>query len=432
MEQYNLLPADTYIVYNKTILTNTDRQILSMLYQPIIGPLPIILYFSLWSDLEKNELLSNEFTHHHLEANMHMSLSEISQIRAKLEAIGLLKTLVKEDTITSYIYELYSPLSAHEFFNHPILNIVLYSNVGKKEYNTLVDYFKTPRLNTNGYTDISASFNSVFGSVPMTSYEAINDSIRKYNKLKLNINTNFDFDFLIAAMPSSVNKERLFTKENKELILELSFLYEIDAMKMQNIIKGCLNERGTISKDEFRKACRNYYQFDNAGLLPSLIDTTQPNYLRKPIGENSKRAKMVYTFESISPYNLLKSKNGGAEPTKRDLRLAEDLIVDYKLKPGVVNVLIDYTLKTNNNKLNRSFVETIAGQWQRLKIETVDEAMSVAEKEHKKYNKTSPKIKKTTTTKEEKIPEWFDKNIDVQEATLTEKQKIEELLNDYK
>ena len=430
MEQYNLLPADTYIVYNKTILTNTDRQILSMLYQPIIGPLPIILYFSLWSDLEKNELLSNEFTHHHLEANMHMSLSEISQIRAKLEAIGLLKTLVKEDTITSYIYELYSPLSAHEFFNHPILNIVLYSNVGKKEYNTLVDYFKTPRLNTNGYTDISASFNSVFGSVPMTSYEAINDSIRKYNKLKLNINTNFDFDFLIAAMPSSVNKERLFTKENKELILELSFLYEIDAMKMQNIIKGCLNERGTISKDEFRKACRNYYQFDNKGVLPTVVYNSQPEYLKSPIGDTSKRAKMIYTFETISPYDLLKSKNNGAEPTNRDIKLAEDLVVEYKLKPGVVNVLIDYILKTNNNKLTRALAETIAGQWKRLNIETVEEAMSVAEKEHKKYKKNI-QVKTPKKLVGEKIPEWFDKEIKKEEVSQEQKIEMEKMLKEY-
>lgn len=432
MEQYNLLPADTYVVLNKTILKNEDRKILNMLYQPILGPLPIMLYFSLWSDLDKNEIISNEYNHHHLEANMHMTLNEIVNARSKLEATGLLRTLIKEDNNTSYIYELYSPLSAHEFFNHPILNIVLYSNVGKKEYDNLVEYFKTPRINTSGYKDISSSFTSIFGSIPMTSYEVINDNIRKYNKLKLNINTNFDFDFLVSSMPKTINKERLFTKETKELILELSFLYEIDAMKMQSIIKGCLNDKGTISKEELRKSCRNYYQFDNGGLLPSLVDTTQPSYLRKPIGDTSKRAKMIYTFETISPYDLLKSKNGGVEPTKRDLRLAEDLIIDYKLKPGVVNVLIDYTLKTNNNKLNRNFVETIAGQWQRLKIETVDDAMSLAEKEHKKYNKTTTTKVKKEIHKEEKIPEWFDKNIEKKSASISEKIEIEELLKEYK
>lgn len=429
MDKNNILPADTYIVVNKSIMNNEDRKILNMLYQPIIGPLPIILYFTLWADLDKMEFMSGECSHQHLATNMHLTLEEIISIREKLEAVGLLRTRVKKGNINNYIYELYSPLSVHEIFNHPILNVVLYNNVGKKEYDKLVEYFKIPKLNTSGYEEITASFSEVFSSVPLTSYDVINDDIRKCNKLKLNINTNFDFNFLIASMPKSVDVDRCFTKDVKELILNLSFLYEIDAMHMQNIIKGCLNERGTISKEELRKSCRNYYQFDHGGILPSIVANTQPEYLRNPVGDTSKRARMIYSFETISPYDILKKKNNGAEPLKRDLKLAEDLIVEHGLKPGVVNVLLDYTLKTNNNKLNRNFVETIAGQWKRLKIETVDEAMKLAEKEHKKYNKKAVKV--TSTVKEEKLPEWFDKKIEKKEAQIEEKNAIEELLKEY-
>ena len=429
MDKNNILPADTYIVVNKSIMNNEDRKILNMLYQPIIGPLPIILYFTLWADLDKMEFMSGECSHQHLATNMHLTLEEIISIREKLEAVGLLRTKVKKGNVNNYIYELYSPLSVHEIFNHPILNVVLYNNVGKKEYDKLVEYFKIPKLNTSGYEEITASFSEVFSSVPLTSYDVINDDIRKCNKLKLNINTNFDFNFLIASMPKSVDIDRCFTKDIKELILNLSFLYEIDAMHMQNIIKGCLNERGTISKEELRKSCRNYYQFDHGGILPSIVANTQPEYLRTPVGDTSKRARMIYSFETISPYDILKKKNNGVEPLKRDLKLAEDLIVEHGLKPGVVNVLLDYTLKTNNNKLNRNFVETIAGQWKRLKIETVDEAMKLAEKEHKKYNKKAVKV--TSTVKEEKLPEWFDKKIEKKEAQIEEKNAIEELLKEY-
>ena len=142
---------------------------------------------------------------------------------------------------------------------------------------------------------------------------------------------------------------------------------------------------------------------------------------------------MIYTFETITPYELLKSKNNDAEPTARDLRLAEDLIIVYGLKPGVVNVLIDYILKTNNNKLTRNLAETIAGQWQRLKIETVDEAMRVAEKEHKKYRKaTATTTVKQKVIKEEKIPDWFNKKIEKQTASLEEQEAMQDLLKDYR
>ena len=428
MNKYVLLPADTYIVVNKSIITEEDRKILNMLYQPIIGPIPVVLYLTFLVDSDKSATVSLEHTHHHLVSNMHLSLDEIVLAREKLEAIGLLKTKVKEDNINNYIYELYTPLNASEVFSHPILNVILYNNIGKIEYEKLKNYFRLPKINTTGYEDITKSFSDVFETIPLTSYQSLNDNIRRCNKLKLDINTNFDFDFLLSSMPKDIDIGRCFNKETKELILNLAFLYDIDAMKMQNIIKICLNEKGLINKEELRKSCRNYYQFDNGGLLPS-ITTIQPEYLRKPIGDNSNRAKMIYTFETISPYDLLKAKNNGAEPTKRDLKLAEDLIVEYKLKPGVVNVLLDYTLKTRNNKLNRSFVETIAGQWQRLKIETVDDAMHLAEKEHKKYNK---KEEKKVIINKEVIPDWFDKKIEKKEVNDEEKLKMEELLKEYK
>ncbi len=400
-----------------------------MLYQPIIGPLPVMLYFSLWSDLDKLEFSSEEYTHHHLVTNMHLSLDEIVNARQKLEAVGLVKTYYKEGAVNNYVYELYSPLSVSEFLNHPILNVVLYNNTGKSEYEKIVSYFKIPRINLSSFNDITVKFSDVFTSVPLTSYDVINDNVRKINKLKLDIDTNFDFNFLASSFPKGIDSNKVLNKENRELILNLSFIYDIDAMKMQNIIKGCFNERGTINKEELRKACRNYYQFDNGGVLPSVVSNVQPEYLRKPIGDDSKRAKMIYTFETTTPYELLCSKNNGAEPTKRDLKLVEDLIIDYSLKAGVVNVLIDYVLKTNDNKLTRNLVETIAGQWQRLKVETVEDAMALAEKEHRKYNKT--KVKKETI-KEEKIPEWFDKTAEKKQASDVGKNKIEELLKEYR
>ena len=428
MEKYTLLPADTYVVINKTILHDEDRKILTDLYLPIIGADAVMLYFCLWSSLDNSQIVSKDFSHQKLVSSLRMTINEIYDNRSKLEAIGLIKTLVKEGEVNNYIYELYSPASATEFLSHPILNIVLYSNIGKKEYDNLIKTFKMPRFNTSGYTDITKNFNDVFESTCMTSYDLSLEDIRKYNKLKLNINSNFDFNFLINSMPKNIDVNRVFTKEIKELIINLSFIYDIDAIHMSNIIKGCLNERGTINRELLRKSSRNYYQFDNGGILPTIIDNSQPEYLRKPVGDTSNRAKMIYTFETISPRELLIKKNNGSEPTRRDLKLLEDLLVDYKLKPGVVNVLIDYILNVNNKKLTRNYVETLAGEWQRLGIETVEEAMSTAEKEHKKRNKKVIKNENINV----KTPDWFDKNITKNSISSDEENQLEELLKEYK
>ena len=196
---------------------------------------------------------------------------------------------------------------------------------------------------------------------------------------------------------------------------------------MQGLIRNSLNEKGMIDKTILRKSSRNYYQFDNYGNLPTLIYNRQPEYLKKPLGDNSKWAKMVYTFENITPYQLLKAKYKGAEPTDRDKKLIESLLIDQKLNPGVVNVLISYVLKVNNEQLTKSYVETIAGQWKRLNIETVEEAMKITEKEHKKFKKIVKPTEKVI--KEEKnIPAWFNKEQDVEDLEDSEREELDKIL----
>ena len=142
---------------------------------------------------------------------------------------------------------------------------------------------------------------------------------------------------------------------------------------------------------------------------------------------------MVYAFENLTPYQFLKAKYKGAEPTDRDKRLIENLLIDQKLNPGVVNVLISYVLKINHEQLKKSYVETIAGQWKRLNIETVEEAMKVAEKEHKKLKKIANKsqVKSVSKTKKEtSLPAWFDKNLENEETTPEEEEELNKILQE--
>ena len=365
MKNINILPADTYTVVNKTIITDIDKKIVSMLYQPIIGFTAVSLYYSLISDLDKQELISDELTHYHLMATMQLSLNDIMIAREKLEAVGLIKTYLKKDNINQLVYLLYSPMSPNDFFNHPILNIVLYNNLGKKEYEKMVNYFKTPKIVLKGFEDITSSFDDVFTPVRGTILNTYDD-VTKKDSNNIMINKGIDFNLILTGIPNL--NEKYLTEEVKELINNLSYIYNLDTLDMQGLIRNSLNEKGSIDKTILRKSCRNYYQFDNYGNLPSLIYNRQPDYLKKPTGDNSKWAKMVYTFENITPYQLLKAKYKGAEPTDRDKKLIESLLIDQKLNPGVVNVLISYVLKVNNEQLTKSYVETIAGQWKRLNI----------------------------------------------------------------
>ena len=432
MKNRTILPADTYLVINKTVLNDSDKKLISMLYQPIIGYTAVSLYFTLLDDLDKLEVMSGDLTHHHLMATMQLRLEDIVIAREKLEACGLLKTYYKTGNVNQYVYLIYSALSAHEFLTHPILNVVLFNNLGKKEYERIVNYYKIPRINLKDYEDITSSFDEVFTSVRGNSFE-VNQDITKRDTNNILLNKGIDFNLLISSIPSSMVHEKCFSKETREFINALSFTYQLDTLAMQGLVRDALNEKGMIDKTLLRKSCREYYQFEHNGDLPTLIYNKQPDYLKKPAGDHSKWAKMVYAFENLTPYQFLRAKYKGAEPTDRDKRLIENLLVDQKLNPGVVNVLIAYVLKINHEQLKKSYVEAIAGQWKRLNIETVEDAMKIAEKEHKKVKKAFEKnttSKKSSTKKEASLPAWFDKELENEKTTEEEVAELNKILEE--
>ena len=432
MKNITILPADTYIVVNKTVLHEEDRRLLTMLYQPIIGYMAVSLYFTLVDDLENNST-SSDLTHHHLMSIMQLRLEDILTAREKLEAVGLLKTYLKKGSVNNYVYLIYSPISANEFFNHPILNIVLYNNIGKKEYDKRQELFKIPKIRLTEYLDISHKFNEVFKSSTLKPFEVI-ENIEKKTEAEIPLDDAVDFNLLISSIPEGFINAKCFNSETKRLINSLALVYNIDTEKMSSLVRISLTEKGMVDKTALRKNCRNYYQFENLGALPTLVYQTQPDYLKKPVGDDSKWAKMVYTFENTSPYDYLRSKYKGAEPTKRDLQLIEELMIDQKLSAGVVNVLISYALKVNNQKLNRSYLETIAGQWKRLNIETVEEAMKLTEKEYKKMKKLATSSTKSKTvvkknTKEDILPDWFDKDLSTDNNSEEESLELNKIID---
>ena len=108
------------------------------------------------------------------------------------------------------------------------------------------------------------------------------------------------------------------------------------------------------------------------------------------------------------------------------------LLIDLEFNPAVVNVLIDYVLKKNNNKLSTSYVETIAGQWRRAGIKTAREAMEFAEKEHKKMVKKNEKVVSTKKVQVTPTPVWFDQTLEKENVSDDEQKELEELLKDFR
>lgn len=422
MENITLLPADRYVIFNRTILTDFDKNVLITFYEPIVGHLAISLYLTLWNDLDGINQVSRELNHHHLMSILKCPLQVIKEARESIEAVGLLKTYYKSGDVNSYIYELFSPLTPGEFLNHPILNVVLYNNIGATEYEYLKKRYQKLKIDTKDYLDITKKLDEVYkAETDIPTFEGLERTISD-----IECSDKVDFDLIISSIPKGIVNERAFNKKTRELINELAFIYKIDSLKMMELIRSVLNEYGMIDKNALRQEARKMYQFNN-GALPTLIYRSQPEYLKTPAGDNSMRGKIIRLFESINPVDFLRNKYKGVKPTTADIKIIEMLIIDLEMPPAVVNVLLDYVLRKNNNRLSRAYIETIAGQWKRAGLKNASEAMEFAEKENAKFNK-----KIASNKKEIKDPVWLNKDNQKEDLTEEEQKEIENLFKEFK
>lgn len=427
MQDKTLFPADIYTVINKTILSDYDRRIIIAFYEPIIGPIASSLYFTLWQDLDTLDMMSRKLNHHHLMSNLRCKLSLVKNARESLESLGLLRTYYKKDeeaTNNEYVYELYSPLTPSEFLNHPVFNIILFNNIGKEEYERLKILHQTPRFNTTKYVEITKQLDEVYEVKSDSSN--IDYANRRTSHIK--VNDKIDFDLILSTIPKNIVNEKAFNKKTRELINQLAFIYDIDTLKMAEIIRNVLNECNMIDKKALRLATRKMYQVNN-NRLPSIVYRVQPDYLKAPEGDNSMKGKIVAVFDNVSPYDFLKQKNKGVKPISNDLKLIEKLMIDLEMKPGVVNVLIDYVLRINKNRLSAAYTEKIASTWMRAGITTVKEAMNYAEKEYKKIGSyTQNKNVKVTAKK----PIWMKETVEKKEVSKEEEEELNNLLKEFK
>ena len=422
----NLLPADVYKIVNQSVLTEVDKKNLTSLYQPIIGASAVSLYLTLWGDLDKTEQVSDLYTHHHLMVVLKSRLDKIEEARKALEAVGLMKSFIKRnESVNEYLYELYSPLSAYEFFNDPLLNVVLLNNIGEEEYSLLKENYKKRTIKKDDFEEITTTMNETFKSIPSTSLE----EIRKTEKLGLNIESRIDFDLVEKSIPKGLINSRTFNKRVREVINKLSFTYNIDTIKMIEIIRMSIEDIGLINKEKLIETARKNYEYNNNGRLPTIIYRCQPEYLKSPTGDTSSKGRMIAVFENTTPNDFLRGRNNGAAPSKVDLQTLESLAINYDLPAGVINVLVDYVLKVNDNKLTRNYIEQIASTFKRKNIKTVLDAMN----ELRKKNRKTEGVSKTSVTKQKvNVPSWVNADIESNDLSEEEIKDLEEDLKEFR
>ncbi|MGP4082667.1 replication initiation and membrane attachment family protein [Pseudalkalibacillus sp. R45] len=441
-----LLPVDRFQVYSSGRIQAEELKMVTLLYQPLVGAKAYSLYMTLFS-----ENLNGATSHHTLMNQTQMNMQQIFEERKKLEAIGLLKTYrkrIEDDRI--FIYELQPILKPEQFFQDDVLSVYLYGRLGKQRYLEVRNRFILTNETQDEYEDVTASFNDVFSSLHESEIRAATDSeihqsISQNNHAE-NTEGNapnfseddFDFNVLVRDLSSFIIPSEVLTESIRESIHRLAFIYQISPLEMSSIVQQAYFRDEQLTPYSLRQEVQRWYKIEKPGQLPRLSERRQKgNSVRKNEEELSPQEMMIKTFETISPRALLEKYSEGGRAASADLKLIDSIMFDQKLSAGVINVLIDYVLNTNDMKLIHAHVEKIASQWKRKKISSVREAMELAKAEHKSYQSFKQQKSKAgrpvqqKNVRKDKLPKWMatpktDK--ESQQVSETDEKWLEEYL----
>ena len=142
---------------------------------------------------------------------------------------------------------------------------------------------------------------------------------------------------------------------------------------MKNIIVQSLQVRNNIKSIDIAKLRENTSNFAKTFLT---IPALNQEEVKVQEGSNvGKYSDIVEMFNSLTPAEFLKIKNGGVPPIPQDIALIDELHSKTNLPDPVINVLLDYALITQENKLISSYIMKIAGTLMRSRIQSAVDAM---------------------------------------------------------
>jgi len=379
---------DYYETRLASLVSDIDREIVVELYQPLVGYKSISAYLTLLHEKEK-AMEIDTFPHSHLYEKMQMAAGDFFLAKRALEAVGLMRTFVKEEgEIRYFIYVLYAPKSPREFFDDILFKGLLMKYVGEKEAKRLATSYKLD-FQVKGFSDITSSFIDTFNpDFDDPSFRADLKIDIKDHKVG-RIDTTFDFNTFFVALEKSgqIKRDAISKKEIKE-IERLATLFSLDETTMAEIVNDCYDSGDEEHRIDFQRVAD---RAKDELKFPFLRRKTSRE--RSKVTSDSVLASKVKLMESMSPGEYLRIKQNNTVPSRSDLDLVDDLSKNYGFERGVINALIDYVLAKADNVLSRRYTEKIASSLAREGVTTAIDTMNYLIKINTLWRKAKPAAK---------------------------------------
>lgn len=445
-------PNAIYQVFKSLPLSKEGNDGLIYLYQPIIGPTALALYFQLIGDEGDQKEL--EFIHLDCLNALNIGLPDFLVARKRLEGMGLLSVFQKEDAEFGkmFIYQLEEPLAPQAFMKDVTYSFLLNQAVGDRKFQQLTSRFQPKRIERGDYQEITANFTEVYGQLNMESFalaseklDNISESYQSEPTKRIRTNQSLiDWEYLIALAKKKYIIEQNFTPEFKEQLSIYASLYGYKELELVELLADVVAiDTGEVELKALQRLIleRNKRQF-KPQVQPNVGENEQRYNLLRQTGYSERDIELIKTSEKTAPFDFLESIKTEKKSyvTDNETWLLRSLVERSPLPNSVINILIHYVLVIQNNStLQGNFVNAIATNWSEKGFkapetaikyvrEYVKEAKEKQEEKEKRRN-TRPNNYSRNNVRVEKLPDWAKETKKATKEPAAEDPNIQAELN---
>ncbi|WP_016897723.1 DnaD domain protein [Aerococcus viridans] len=451
----NLDPKGLVQITQPHWISDIDQQVLLHLYQPIIGGTAYAFYQTLYANIQLSDFASIPLRHFDLMEQMVAGKEQYVKARRQLEAIGLLQVFEKsshqnQDDVAT-IYQLQAPLDSKHIFSDPIMSSLLMGRLGQDRYQLMLDKFsiKMPvDLKSGDWTEVTATFQDVY-RLP-SQYYPISDEIEdklvaKNSQTKATTITSstLDMNALKELLQSSFISEKAITAEVNEMFVSLHQLYGFDEVDLKELALSATDlrtntidvrklQRLALDKSSSQTGISNVQpakastQGTSSGLTDRITvseargrqqaDQADQHWLGKGLSkEELSFSKLARSYPPIAFAKSIKEQKGGYL-TKSEGNAITELIQLEVIQPATLNVMVQFCLiELEQNRLTRSYLESVADDWRQNKVVEPEEAMLYLKQRKQKSAENYEKRQKNRmakgryqTQKQSVKPKWLD------------------------
>ena len=323
-----------------------------------------------------------------------LDLEELEEAKKTLEGLSLLKSYYKEtEGQGMYVFHLLSPLGVNAFFRNQILAALLQKTIGVEEYTKTKNYFRSGLEKLTSFEDVTSKFEDVF-SIDLSKNKPLKHVSGFQEEDSERPVIHYDLTLFYETLKDYQVPMKVVTR-NEETIKQIATLYAIDQLSLALMVKDCIIEN-KFNRKTLVEAAKRYYAADSNSSLKEVYHT-QPIQYASPQTDNEALNQHFRYLETISPYQLLKNKQGGKEPALHDLNIAESLMA-MGLTPAVTNMLIEYVLGKSNGRLDKNYCETIGASWVRKGLKNARDAYQEVHNGPKRQTVKPKPVKKEKQT----------------------------------